>query len=244
MPQQANFGVGIATLIPPSAAADLSPIVVAELQEVQLDYSHSEVDLDGDKGFRIGLGIGKRKLSGKAKAAKLTGGLVGVVMDGATVTTGSKIYKEDTVQVVTHAATVPGSATWTDDLGVFDGNGNQYAQVAASPVGLQYTVTAGVYGFETSTQDGKLLKFRYLMTQTAGKTINLGNLYTGLATTYGLKLFNRSAQNGGLTLGAELFAAAMPKLSLAFKSDAWTIPDIDISVGADSASNVIKFYTA
>lgn len=241
---QVNVGSGIVSLAPPASATDQSPIHIATLQEVSLDYSETIIELMGDSGFAIEAAVTERKLTGKAKFGKVSTAISAAAMDGSVVTTGSKIYKPEAILVATHAATVSGSATFDTDLGVYAADGTPYKKVAASPTGLQYSVAAGVYSFETATQDGKLLTFRYLMTQAGGFTTTLSNLKMGIATKYKIALFNQPSANLNNTFGADLACVVIPKLAFPFKNTAFTIPEIDFQCLDDGSGNVIKLYGA
>jgi hypothetical protein len=240
---QANFGVAEVYFIPPASAADITPIRIATMQDVQIDYDQAIEMLYGEKGVAVEAAVGIQKLSGKAKFAKIDGNLLAAALQGATLATGSKLKVEESAVLAAHSQTVTGSANFVDDLGVYDSTGEPYKKVAAGPTGLQYSVAAGVYTFEMATQDGKTLTYRYTKTQTSGKTTTLGNNPMGIATKYKVELFNTFPGNASKTLGAEISAAVIKKLSLPFKNTAFTIEDLDFEALDDGSGNFIKIYS-
>jgi hypothetical protein len=240
---QANFGSGDLIILPPAGAADPTPVRVGVLQDISLDYSSSIKLLFGQNQFAIEAANAEGKLGGKAKFGKIDGRLVNSVLAGSTIAPGSKIKVDEPLVVAAGTVTVTGAATFVDDMGVYDSTGQPYTKVTTAPVGTQYSVNpaTGVYTFNV-TQNGLTLTFRYSKTQTAGKTITLGNPYQGIATKFVLECFNFTAVNLGKVLGAKLFAAVFPKLALPFKNTDFTIPDIDFECLDNGSGQLGEIY--
>lgn len=307
---QINFAAGFVSFQPPTTAVDQTPLYLADLQDVSGDYSAEEIDLEGAQGFPIARAFGKRKLSFKAKNAKLLGGLIAAAMDGSVITSGSKLAVSENGTVTAGAVTVSGSAAFVDNIAVKASDGTLFTKVSpASFTGaittttltvsaiasgtlavgqviagtgvtagttitalltgsggvgtytvsvsqtvvseamtsvagpLQYSVTAGAYAFNTA-DNTKVLRFIYTKTQTSGKTITLTNPGMGLAPAFKVELFNDPTKNGGSTFGMDIAAVTIPKWSLPFGNNKFTIPDFEFSALDDGSGNIVTMYTA
>src|SRR5882724_9323975 len=117
---QANFGSGDLIFLPPATDADTTPVRVGVLQDVQLDYSSAIKFLFGGSQFAVEAANGEAKLTGKAKFGKIDGRLINRILAGSTIAIGSKIKVDEQGTVTAAAVTVTGSATFADNLGVYD----------------------------------------------------------------------------------------------------------------------------
>ena len=113
-------------------------------------------------------------------------------------------------------------------------------RVASAPATGQYSVAAGVYTF-AAADTGHNVAIRYSYTSAStGQTIAYTNQAMGSGVTFTLSAFN---SYGGQNSGWRLWAATIPKLSLAFKNGDYVEKDIDFEGFADSSGRVIDFYT-
>jgi hypothetical protein len=249
---QVNFGVGNLTIIPPSGAADPTPLVFGVLQDVQLDYSSAKKTLYGQRQFAVAVADAEAKLTGKAKFAQIRGGILAAALVGSTVAAGETTEVTDPsapIPTTPFQITVVGSATFVEDLGVVNSATNApFTKVASAPAAGQYSVAAGVYTFASADNISAIsVKISYTKTVPAvGKTISLGNPLMGVSTTYVLDCFNDSPANNSKIYGVRLSAVVIPKLSLVFKNTDFTMHDIDfeaIDDGTGSATSVLKAIT-
>jgi len=241
---QANFGSGDLIIVPPSTDADTTPVRVGVLQDVELDYASSMKFLMGGSQFAVEAANADAKLSGKAKFGKIDGRLVNRILAGSTIAVGSKIKVDETGTVTAAAYTVAGSATFADNLGVYDATGLPFKQVASAPAVLQYSgPVAGVYTFNAG-DNGKVLTFRYTKTQAAiGNTVTLNNQPMAIATKFVVECFNTATANAQKVLAAKLFAVVFPKIKLPFKNTDFTIPDIEFECLDNGSGQVGEIYT-
>ena len=86
---QPLFGTGLATLTPNLAGA-VTPIVVAVLQDISLDYSAKIVDLIGGLQVAVDKAKADVKVSGKFKSGYFAGGLIAAILSGSTSAVGSQ----------------------------------------------------------------------------------------------------------------------------------------------------------
>lgn len=238
---QYNFGVGTLTLLNPTTP--VQPVVVGVIKDVGLDISFTTKELRGAYQFPVDVARAGGKISGKAKFAQINGGLVSAIL-GTTKSTGSKLgIAGETAAVPTtpYQITVAQSATWFEDLGVFDNTTGLYlSRVASAPATGQYSVAAGVYTFAAADTTHSM-SISYSYTAAAlGQTNALVNLLMGSGTTYQVALFNSFR---GKNMGLKLYAATIPKLSFAMKNEDYTEQDLDFECFADGSGKVMDFYT-
>ncbi len=238
---QYNFGVGSLTLISPATPAQA--IQIGVIKDVSLDISFTTKELRGAYQFPVDVARAGGKISGKAKYGQINGGIVSAIL-GTTKSTGSKIgVTGETAAVPTtpYQITVANSATWLEDLGVFDNTTGLYlSRVASAPATGQYSVAAGVYTFAAAdTTHSMSISYSYTSAAT-GNTNALTNLLMGSGTVYQAALFNTFR---GKNIGVRLYAITIPKLSFAFKNEDYTEQDLDFECFANTAGQVLDFYT-
>lgn len=240
---QRNFGVGLLTLIP--SGANPTPVQLGILQDVSLDDSHTEKELYGQYQYPVDVARAEAKLSGKAKFAQIAGSIFGAFSPGSVTTAGytaSAFNEAATIPTTPYQVTVSHSATFTTDCGVLDLNTGLFlARVASSPATGQYAVTAGVYTF-AAADTGHKLWISYLYTvPTVGKSVLVTNELMGAGDVFQLNLFNTYKSQ---VVGITLYAVTLPKLSLAFKNNDFTLSDLDFGAYADSNGQVMSEFTS
>lgn len=237
---QYNFGVGALTLMP--SGANPTPVQVGVLKDVSLDISMTTKELRGAYKFPVDIAQGPGKVSGKAKYGQLNSGLIQAVIGGSK-SAGMKIGvigETGTVPTTPYQITVSNSANFMEDLGVFDLNTGLYlSRVASAPATGQYTVAAGVYTFAAADTTHQMSITYSYTAASAGTTLALTNTLMGAGSAYQLTLFNSFR---GKSVGVKLYAATIPKLSFAFKSEDYTEQDIDFEAFADASGKVLDYY--
>lgn len=239
---QVNFGVGYLTFIPPSTAADPTPVPAGVLQEVSLDLSQETKELMGSKAFAVDIAKGAGKITGKAKNAQIRAAQFAAILSGSTVTTGKVygVFEQPTGVIAGASYDTTAGANFVQNLGVLDDTGAVMQLVTTAPAAGQYQVSgAGVYTFNAAA-NGKVYKVSYTMKSANGKTVHLSNQLMGAGTTFQVHLQN--AYNGK-TFGVTLYAVTVPKLALAFKNNDHTLQDVDLEIFADNSGNVIDIYS-
>ena len=127
------------------------------------------------------------------------------------------------------------AATFLDDLGVtYAATGLSLTRVASAPTQGQYSVAAGVYTF-ASTDEGAAVQLNYLYTSATGSKLVLTNQLMGQGPTFKIRLFQTY---NGRNAVYEFNQAQSTKLSLDFKNEDWTVPELDFSLFTD-ASNTL-----
>ncbi len=247
------FGSGAMFGIPTAdangnAITNPTPQQFGVLQDVSIDISFETKTLHGQGQFPVAVGRGKGKISGKAKAAQVNGTLYNSLFFGQTLTSGIIAAVNDAVGAVipstpfTITPTIPGSGTWSRDLGVRDANGIPMTRVASAPITGQYSVSAGVYTFAAAdTSKLVFINYEYTATSTTAKNLTVKNLLMGYAPTFSLAL---SLPFNGKSFYLRLPCVVSSKLSFAAKNDDFSVPEIDLEAFADTNGDVAYIGTS
>ncbi len=247
---QVGFGAGILwgtqlTDVNGAVVANASPIQFGALQEGSVDFEFDTKLLYGSNQFPLFAARGKGKITGKAKSAQVNGALLNAIMFGQTLSSGITADVYDAVGTAIPAGpstitpTVPGTGTWSVDLGVRDTNNLALKKVAATPTAGQYSVSGGVYTFATADVGKTVyINFQYTATSTIATKIPLTNVLMGAAPTFRADL---SIPFNGKSLTVTLLNCLSSKLSLATKLDDFLIPDFEFSAFADASGTNIGY---
>lgn len=224
--------------------ANPTPLRLAQLQEIDLDFEFEEKSLYGSGQFPIGIGRGMGKITGTAKTATVSAAAYGNLFFGQTPTQGIRALSEDNATAVPAAtpwqitATPPASGTFVGDLGVINlTTGQPLTKVASAPAAGQYAVTSGgVYTFAAAdTLIPISYNYEYSATSTTATYIALTNHKMGYMPFFKANLQTSYA---GATLNVALNKCASNKFSMPHKNDDFSVPDFDFSAFADSAGNI------
>jgi hypothetical protein len=236
---QYAFGVG-ALIALRTDTATATPAQFGTLQEVQLDLSFTIKELTGQFQAPAALARGGLKITGKAKAARISASNFNNIFFGQTLSTGNtltQLNEVGTVGASPHTVQVGNHTTFVADLGVaYAATGTMLTLVASTPAVGQYTVNSGTGTYTFNAGDaGAALLFTYSYTTTAGASLSLSNLLMGSGPTFSLVL---NEQYQGKLLNLQLNSVIAPKLSLAFKNEDFLIPEFDFQASADAAGNI------
>ena len=223
-----------------SDISNSTPIQFGTLQDVSLDFSFSNKDLMGQYQMPVATARGAAKLTGKAKFARIDSQAFGDIFFGQTRTLNSsdQISSGEAAAVPSsspYTITAANAATFLDDLGVvYAATGLSLTHVAGSPTTGQYSVANGVYSF-AAADEGISVQLNYLYTASSGSKLILTNQLMGQGPSFKLRLFNSYNSRSAVY---EFNQAMSTKLSLDFKNEDWTIPELDFSLFTD-ASNTL-----
>ena len=243
------FGSGV--LIATPSGANATPVQFGALQDVSLDFSFSSKQLFGQYQFPIAFARGEGKISGKAKFANIDGPLYNNCFFGQTSTTGQKLWSYNEAGAV--PATSPYSyssanaASFDADLGVvYASSGLALTKVASAPAIGQYSVTAGVYSFN-SADAGRALLLSYSYSQAStggGSRAVLANKVMGMAPTFQIDFYQTNPNIAGAQWSLRLYNCVSTKLSLASKNQDFVIPELDFEAFANAANSIGEINTA
>lgn len=229
-----NFGSGDLFIVDSTTTYSTK---VAELQDVEVNFNFDIKELHGKNRFPIATAIGKGKVEGKASFAEIRGGLLAKILE-ATSTVGQKL-KATQISAVPETPfqiTVTNSAKFNMDLGVEQitstGVKIPLTRVASAPTENQYSVTAGVYTFNTANT-GDNVEIQYLYNETTGgQILTLANNAMGVSAYFQLLL---TAEFDSKQINAYFYRCLAPKLALNFKQEDFTMPEMDLSMSATGA---------
>lgn len=251
-----HFGTGYLWGTPLTDATNTTittptPVMFGEIQDVSIDISFDAKELYGQVQFPLAIRRGKGKIAGKAKFARLNGLLLNSLFFGQTTSASSVLAFADTVGALIPSTpfqitpTVPGSGTWSADLGVKDSNGNPMTAVASGPTTGQYSVATGIYTFAVADV-GKtvFISYRYTATSTASKTSIVTNQIMGSTPTFRADFVNGSTANANGFTSLSLFSCVTNKFTFQPKLDDFGMDELDFVAQQDSVGRVLQWGTS
>jgi hypothetical protein len=238
-----SFGSGV-LIGTRTDVANSTPVNFGLIQEVTLDLSANTKELYGQYQYPVAVARGTTKVTGKAKAAKISGLAFANLYHGVTPTAGQTstvIAEAGAVTTVTYAGA---QTTAVEDLGViYAATGLPLTKVASGPVTGQYSVTvvSGTITYTLATADpGKgaiLVSYTYTI-PTVGQQILVPNQLLGTTPTFSCKLFTTFQ---GSNISVQIFNAVASKLSFGTKLEDFVMPDFEFSCFANPAGNVMQW---
>lgn len=246
------FGAGKLIAIPTvdangNAILVPTPVAIAILQDVSVDFDYETKTLHGEKQFAIAIARGKAKIGWKAKSGDFSGAALGSLFLGSQATGSRKAVVIDEAKTIPATAgpytltiAPPSTGTFVADLGVTNAlTGQLMTRVSSAPATGQYSVVVatGVYTFAAADQGVPvLISHEYLIAVSAtSQLFNISNQLMGNAPTFSAIFYNQYA---GKTLAMKLNCNVMGKLALPFKNDDFTMSDMDAESFADTAGNI------
>lgn len=216
-----------------------APLRIGALQDVSIDFGADIKTLHGQFQFPLDAARGKTKIEWKASTGEIDVRAFNTYYFGQSAAAGEYL------QAVNEAGTVPGMSTYTVtvahaadfymDLGVYNAaTGLPLVQVAAMPADGQYSVSAGVYTFNSAQASVPML-FNYLYEGTNGFTVAIGNPLMGAAPQFRLVASQIYRQK---TFTIVLYGATAEKLSLPLKQDDYLIGELSGQAFANDANQI------
>jgi hypothetical protein len=234
------FGPGI-LIATRTDIANGTPVNIGYCNEFSTDFSGNIKQLFGQNQLPLDAARGTVKVSGKAKAAVVSGLALNAVFFGNNFTTGGikwNVGESHSVPVTPgpYTVTVNNSATFDLDLGVVYAATNiPFTKVASAPAQGQYSVSAGVYTFAAADQ-GAAFFVTYTSTVATGiQTLNITNQLLGTSPIFQLDYF--TIRNNKALVG-RFFAVQASKLGMAFKLEDFMMPEIDFELFANAGGQL------
>lgn len=235
------FGSGVLIGTPQGG----SPINFGLAQEISLNVSTTTKALYGQNNFPVAIGAGTRKMSGKAKLARISGAALGSLFLGSSPSAGGTItqFGEATSVPSTspYAYNVSCKSTFASDQGVvYAATGLPLKQVSASPTTGQYTVAAGVYTFSAGDAGAAVL-ISYGYTVATGSTnVVVTSQPLGPTISFSANLFAADPTTGK-QFSVLLYNCVAEKLSMGTKLEDFVLPELDFQCFANAAGQVCQF---
>lgn len=226
-----------------------TPVKFGALQDVEVEFSATNKQLFGQYQYPLAVARGTAKIGGKAKFAQIDARAFGDLFFGGTLATGqvTEVNGEaDTVPASSaYTITVANAATFAGDLGVvYASSGLRLIRVASGPATGQYAVNTatGVYSFAAGDASAAVqISYQYTVGG-SGQDFTLANPLLGVQPTFQAVLQTSWQSPSGLKKAdLTLLSCVASKLSLDFKQDDWTIPELDFDAFANAAGNLFTW---
>ena len=238
------FGSGV--LIGTPSGTNPTPINFGLVQEVSLDISVNLKPLYGQYNFPVAVGAGTKKMSGKAKLARISAKALGSLFFGVTPSVGQTVsqYGETaTVPSTPFTVTVANGATFAADLGVvYAATGLPLTRVATPSAVGQYSVNTptGAYTFYSSdATTAVLISYTYTVSA-SGSSFTAAQALLGPTTVFSANLFAADPVTGK-QFSVNILQAVAQKLSFGTKLEDFLIPDFEFECFANAAGNALQF---
>ena len=234
------FGSGVLIGTPSGG----SPINFGLAQEVTLNIATTTKPLYGQNNFPVAIGSGTRKMTGKAKLARLSGQALGNLFFGVNPGVGgvqTQFGETTSVPAVTpFTYSTIFHASFAADQGViYASSGLPMKTVASSPGAGQYSVAAGVYTFSSSDAGAAvLISYSYNVTG-SGESIVVNSQPIGPSITFSANLF-ASDPTTGKQFSLLLYNCVAEKLSFGTKLEDFVMPELDFQCFANAAGQVCQ----
>ena len=234
------FGSGVLIGTPQGGA----PINFGLAQEVTLNVAATTKALYGQYNFPVAIGAGTRKMTGKAKLARLSGQALGSLFFSISPTTGSTLTQFGEAGIVPASSPYTYSAlnraTFSLDQGVvYATSGLPLKQVAASPGLGQYTAAAGIYTFSAADSGAAVLVSYTYANAAAGESIAVATQLIGPTISFSANLFATDPTTGR-QFSVLLYNCVAEKLALGTKLEDFVLPELDFQCFANAAGQVCQ----
>ena len=244
------FGPGTVTFTP-NNVANPTPMNIGMAQEISYEESYTTKSLYGQNRRALAVGAGSIKSTGKIKAARFSISAMNWLLYGVAPATGStatSIAQAGSVPgsvsyVIT--PTVPGSGTWSADLGVVYAATLKPLTRVASLTGIgQYMVAAGTYTFHsTDANAAVLMTYNYTMASTGYSSLLGGNPLLGPTVSFSLNITATDPTNNAAGT-FQVYNAVMSKASLLnSKLEDFSMVEYDYEAFANAAGNIGSWNT-
>jgi hypothetical protein len=242
---QGLFGPGI-LYVTRTDVANATPVNIGYINEFSTDFSFTTKQLYGQNQLPLLVARGTAKLTGKMKAATMSGIALNNILlgqSGFTAGTQYDLASSPSTPIPTTpfhiTPVVPGAGTWNSDLGVVNAaNGEPLTLVTGTPLAGQYSVAAGVYTFSSADNVSGIsviITFSYSFTTAPGQNIIIANQPIGTTPT-----FQIDYKTGlyGATYYLRLYAAICSKWTMGHKLEDFAMPEFDFEFFANAAQQV------
>jgi hypothetical protein len=236
------FGSGVLIGTP----AGGSPINFGLAQEVTLNVQTTTKALYGQYNFPVAIGAGTKKMTGKAKMARISGQALGSLFFGITPSAGGVQTQFGETTAVPSSSPYTYStinhATFVADQGVvYASSALPLKQVASNPTQGQYAVSAGGVYTYSSADAGANVLISYTYTSAAsGASIAVTSQLIGPSITFSANLF-ASDPGTGKQFSVLLYNCVAEKLSFGTKVEDFLLPELDFQCFANTAGQVCQF---
>lgn len=240
----ASFGPGIIIV---TRTDTTTPIAVnlGYAQEFSLDVSATTKQLYGQNQFPIAAARGTAKVTGKAKAAVLSGIAWNATFFGQTFAAGRDTYYfNESHTVATTTQVVTNATGGIVDMGVtYVSSGLPLQRVATATVAGTYSVvqSTGTYTFVAADEVALNFSYSNFSAAATGQQLQITNLPIGQTPTFQMDYWTNLNQPTSKPFAVRLFSCVASKLQLAGKLEDFIMPELDFDVFANASGQVMNF---
>lgn len=242
---QGLFGPGI-LYITRTDVANATPVNIGYINEFSTDFSFTLKELFGQNQMPLLVARGTGKLTGKMKAATMSGIAMNNIMFGDTWTNGTEYDIASSASTAIPATpfqitpTVPNSGTYESDLGVINAaTAKPFTLVTGTPTAGQYAHTAGVYTFASADNVSGIsviITFAYKWTTgSTGAFLTITNRPIGNTPTF--QMDYKTALYGA-TYFIRLLRCVCNKWTMGHKLEDFVYPEFDFGFFADASQQI------
>ena len=238
----AAFGPGIAVVTRTDTATPLA-INIGYCQEFSLSVKGNTKKLYGQNQFPLIAARGTIDVSGKLKAALISGVAWNAAFFGNSFTTGKDNYYWNEAHTVASTTQVVTNATGgIVDLGVtYASTGLPLLRVASAPTAGTYSVAPSTGTYTFAVADEVALNFNYANFNSAsGQQLNVTNQTLGVNPTFQLDYWTNLNQPGSKPFAVRIFAAVAGDLTFASKLEDFMMPELSFDVFANASGQVFN----
>ena len=234
------FGSGVLIGTPQGG----TPINFGLAQEISLNIATTTKALYGQNNFPVAIGAGTRKMTGKAKLARISGQALGNLFFGvAPGVGGTQTQFGETTNVPAsspYTYSTTNHAAFVSDQGVvYASTGLPMKMVASAPALGQYSVAAGVYTF-AAADAGAAVLISYTYTSAAnGASIAVASQAIGPTVTFSANLFATDPTTGK-QFSMLLYNCVAEKLAFGTKLEDFMVPELDFQCFANASGQVCQ----
>ena len=235
------FGSGVLIGTPAGGA----PINFGLAQEVTLNVQTTTKALYGQSNFPVAIGSGTKKMTGKAKMARISGQALGSLFFGIPLSTGvvQTQFGESPGSTTATSYTVANATHFVADQGVvYASSAQPLKQVSSAPATGQYAVNAatGTYTFASGDSVNQVLISYTYSNAASGESIAVTSQLIGPSVTFSANLF-ASDPGTGKQFSVLLYNCVAEKLSFGTKLEDFLVPELDFQCFANAAGQVCQF---
>lgn len=236
------FGPGV-IVVTRTDVANSTPVNIGYSQEFSVDFAGNIKELYGQNQMPIDAARGTVKITGKIKAAVLSGVAWNNVFFGNSFTTGGIKWNPSeagSIPTTPFQITVINAANFDADLGVVSAvTGLPLTKVASAPITGQYSVSvAGVYTF-AAADTGQAMLISYTSTVTTGQKLTLTNTLLGTAPIFQLDYYTTRNSKAFV---ARFYQCQAAKLTIAAKLEDFMMPEFEVHMFTNAANQIGVLY--
>ena len=209
------------------------------VQDVTIDISRDLKELYGQSQFPVDVAAGKGKVQVKAKFAQISGLVYNDLFFGQALgTSTTQLAYQEAHTAVSSTFTVTNPTGFVDQGVRYAATGLPLVLYASAPSVGGYSVSgAGVYTFNVADATTAFIVDYTYTVVTSGESFTLANPLMGFAPRFSA-VFNM--QYGSKQFTLNFLQCASTKLSIPTKLDDFVINEVDFSVYANAAGNILS----